>query len=79
MGQGSAAARAVRFGHNSKQQLGEVLRLLPSSFDLVKDLLGALLLSAHNGATDHLAALLLHFRSHLDEAGRLELRQAALD
>ena len=56
-----------------------MLRLLPSSFDLVKDLLGALLLSAHNGATDHLAALLLHFRSHLDEAGRLELRQAALD
>ena len=41
------------------------------------DHLDALLLAAHNGATDHLAALLLHFRTQLDEAGRLVLRQAA--
>ena len=52
---------------------------MPSSFDCIRDLLGALLLSALNGATDHMAALLLHFRTHLDEAGRLELRQAARD
>ena len=54
----------------------EVLRLMPPGFDCMKD---ALVLSARNGATDHLAALLLHFRTHLDEAGRLKLRLAALD
>ena len=75
-GQGSAAVRAVRSGHG-RQLLGEVLRLLPPSFDCTMDHLDALLLAAHNGATDHLAALLLHFRTQLDEAGRLVLRQAA--
>ena len=78
-GQGSAAARALRSGHNNRQLLGEVLRLLPPSFDCTKDLLNALLLCMNSGATDHLAALLLHFRTRLDEAGRLALRQAARD
>ena len=77
-GEGSAAARAVLSGHG-RQLLGEILRLLPPSFGCTKDLLDALLLSAHDGATEHMAAFLLHFRTHLDEAGRLKLRLAALD
>ena len=56
-----------------------MLRLLPPSFDCTRDLLGALLLSEQEGDTDHMAALPLYFRTHLDEAWRLELRQAARD
>lgn len=75
-GQGSAAARAIRSGQGQRL-LDEVVCLLPPSFYLTKDLLDALLHAARDGATDDVAALLLYFRTALDEAGRLKLRRAA--
>ena len=71
-GQYSIAVRAVRSGRG-RQLLSVVLRLLPPSFDCTRDLLHALLLAVRNGATDHIAALLLHFRTSLDQDGRRQL------